>query len=91
MNYSKKKKPKWTDLNYIKKSKPKWTKADLKEFGALYRARDKAIESLIAVWGPYVDNGHRGQEVDLACDLLSKVHRAMSDKYIEAMSRCGLI
>ncbi len=59
----------------IKKFKPK--KADLKTFCALYRARDKAIESLIAVWGPYVANGHRGQEVDIACDLLTKVHRAM--------------
>jgi hypothetical protein len=74
-----------------KKPKVKMTKADLKEFGALYRARDKVIESLIAVWGPYVANDHCGQEVDLACDLLSKVHRAMSDKYIEIMRLRGLL
>ena len=88
MNQLKKKKPKWTKagLNYIKKRKPKWTKADQETYVALYAARDKAIQSLLAVW----DN-RLGPEIDLACDLLSKVHSAMTDKYIEAMSRRGLI
>lgn len=66
-------------------------KADQEKFVALYAARDKAIESLIAVWDSNIPKDHLGQEIDIACDLLSKVHGKMSEKYIEIMRLRGLL
>ncbi len=80
-------------MKELKKKKPKikMSKADQETFVALYAARDKAIESLIAVWDGNIPKHHLGQEIDIACDLLSKVHRKMSDKYREIMRQRGLL
>jgi hypothetical protein len=77
------------EMKDLKKKKPKIKKAskvDQEKFVALYAARNRAIESLIAVWA-----NNLGPEIDVACDLLSKVHRTMSDKYIEIIRRRGLL